>query len=109
MSPASILSDVLLGLAVLLVLACSLGVLVMRDTYQRLHFVGPISLVAPLLVGLAVTVTSGWHEATAESWLAIGIVVVSAPFLAHASMRAARLHAEGDWRQPSRRKEGAGQ
>jgi multisubunit Na+/H+ antiporter MnhG subunit len=102
-SAANIVADVCLGLAVLLVLACSLGVLVMRDTYQRLHFVGPISIVAPLLVGLAVTVSSGWHEATGASWMAIAIVVVSAPFLSHATMRAARIHAEGDWRQPASR------
>jgi len=33
-----IVADVLLGLAVALVLASSAGILVIRDTYQKLHF-----------------------------------------------------------------------
>ena len=32
-----IVADVLLGLAVLIVLASSVGILVMRDAYQKLH------------------------------------------------------------------------
>ena len=40
-------ADVLLGLAVLIVAGASLGVLLMRDAYQKLHFVTPAALVAP--------------------------------------------------------------
>lgn len=98
MSVGAVLTDAVLALAVLLVAACSVGVLVMRDTYQRLHFVGPISLVAPLLVGVAVTIHSGWHEATGETWLALGFVALASPYLSHATMRASRIVAEGDWR-----------
>ena len=36
-----IVSDILLGLAVAVVLASSVGVLVMRDAYPKLHFVTP--------------------------------------------------------------------
>lgn len=103
MNPHSVVADVLLGMAVVLVLAGSLGVNAMRDTYQRIHFLGPISLVAPVFVALAVTVQSGWHQATGETWLALGFVAVSSPFLSHATARAARIHKEGDWRQPRER------
>ncbi len=99
----AVVVDVLLALAVALVLACSIGVAVMRDTYQRIHYLGPMALVAPLLVVLAVTVRSGWHEATGQSWLAVGFVVLASPFLSHATMRAARVAKEGDWRQRGHR------
>jgi len=45
-----ILADTFLGLATAIVLASSVGVLVMRDVYDKLHFVTPAALVAPVLV-----------------------------------------------------------
>lgn len=91
-------SDVLLGLAVATLLICSLGVAVMRDVYQKLHFVTPAALVAPVLVALAVTVQEGYSENTTETWLAVLFVIVAAPVLSHATIRAARIRDEGDWR-----------
>jgi len=98
MSPQSVTADVLLGVAVALVLCSSVGVLVMRDTYQKLHYVTPISLVAPVLVAAAVTVQSGWEEPTGQTWLAVAIVAVAGPILSHATVRAARIRERGDWR-----------
>ncbi len=97
MSGASVVSDVLLGLAVVVVAGSVLGVLVMPDVYQKLHYVVPTVLVAPVLVFLAVAVRDGLDESTAQSALALGIVVVSAPFLSHATIRAARIRDEGSW------------
>jgi multisubunit Na+/H+ antiporter MnhG subunit len=99
----AIVADVLLGLAVLLVLASSAGILVMRDTYQKLHFLTPLALIAPLLVGLAVLVRSGWSENSSETWLALLFVVAGSPFLTHATIRATRIREVGDWRPGSRR------
>ncbi|HWR48251.1 MAG TPA: monovalent cation/H(+) antiporter subunit G [Pseudonocardiaceae bacterium] len=93
-----VFSDVLLILAVVLVLASSLGVLVMRDVYQKLHFVTPAGLVAPVLVALAVLVQQGYSENTVETWLALLFLVIAGPFLTHATIRAARIRETGDWR-----------
>ena len=60
-----IVADVLLGLAAVVVLASSAGILVMRDAYQKLHYVTPIAVVAPVIVALAVLVQSGWTSRTA--------------------------------------------
>ena len=98
MTVQGIVADVLLGLAVVLVLASSAGILVMRDTYQKLHFLTPLALIAPLLVGLAVLVRSGWSENSSETWLALLFVVIGSPFLTHATIRAARIREKGDWR-----------
>jgi multisubunit Na+/H+ antiporter MnhG subunit len=93
-----ILADVLLGLAVAVVLGSVAGVLVMRDVYQKLHYVTPVTLVAPVLVGLAVLAQSGWTENTAETWLAVAFMAAAGPFLSHATIRAARIREKGDWR-----------
>lgn len=98
MTPQAVAADVLLGIAAVLVLASSLGVLLMRDVYQKLHFVAPISIVAPVLVALAVTVREGSHENTAATWLALIFVVMASPFLSHATVRAARIRECGDWK-----------
>ena len=98
MSGRDILADVLLGLAVVIVLASSIGVLVMRDTYQKLHYVTPAALIAPVLVGLAIFAQSGFTENTAETALALAFIVIAGPLLTHATIRAARIRETGDWR-----------
>jgi multicomponent Na+:H+ antiporter subunit G len=90
--------DILLGLAVLIVVGASVGVLVMRDAYQKLHFVTPAALVAPALVALAVLVQEGVYENTGEILLALMFMMISGPFLSHATIRAIRVREKGDWR-----------
>jgi multisubunit Na+/H+ antiporter MnhG subunit len=95
---APIFSDVLLGLAVLVVLASAVGVLVMPDAYAKLHFVTPAALVAPILVTLAIGVRMGLTENTGESCLALVFMVIAGPYLSHATIRAIRVREKGDWR-----------
>lgn len=94
--------DVLLGLAACVVLLSSLGVLVMRDAYQRLHYVAPISLVSTLLVAIAITVREGWDQNTGATWLAVAFVLVASPLLSHATVRAIHIREHGDWRPTAR-------
>jgi multicomponent Na+:H+ antiporter subunit G len=99
-----ILADCLLGLAVAVVLASSVGILVMRDPYQKLHYATPAALVAPVIVGLAILAQSGLTENTAETALALVFIVIAGPFLTHATIRAARIRETGDWRPGGRNK-----
>jgi len=94
----AVLADICLAAAVVLVLASCVGLLVMRDTYQRLHYVTPVALVAPVLVGLAVLARSGLTESSSLTWLALLFVIIAGPFLTHATIRAARIRQTGDWR-----------
>jgi monovalent cation/proton antiporter MnhG/PhaG subunit len=103
-----VLADVLLGLAVAIVLASSIGVLVMRDAYQKLHYITPLSLVAPVVVGLSVLARSGLHENTAQTWLALIFMMIASPVLSHATIRAARIRQTGDWRGGADRGDGSG-
>jgi monovalent cation/proton antiporter MnhG/PhaG subunit len=102
-----VLADVLLGLAVAIVLVSTVGLLMMRDVYQKLHFVTPIALVAPVIVGLAVLAQSGLTENTAQTWLALVFIVIAGPFLSHATIRAARIREKGDWRPGASRDHGS--
>ena len=103
-----IVADVLLGLAVVVVLASSAGILVMRDAYQKLHYVTPIAVVAPVIIALAVLVQSGWTVNSGETWLGLLFMLAGGPFLAHATIRGARIRRTGDWR-PGAGQPGAGQ
>ena len=98
MTARAVTADVLLGLAVLVVLGATVGVLVMRGVYNKIHYLTPIALVAPFLVATAIGVQMGLRENTAESWLALAFLVVAGPFLTHATLRAARIREKGDWR-----------
>jgi multicomponent Na+:H+ antiporter subunit G len=98
MTARHVTADVLLGLAVLVVLAACVGVLVMRGVYAKLHFLTPVALVAPFLVAVAIGVQMGLRENTSDSWLMLALLVVSGPFLSHATLRAARIREKGDWR-----------
>ena len=95
-----VISDVLLALAVLTVAAAALGVAVMPDAYARLHYVTPAAIVAPVFVTLAIFVREGLDENTGETVVALFFMIVAAPFLSHATIRAMRVRDRGDWRQP---------
>lgn len=96
-----VVAYLLLGLAVLVVAGAGLGILLMRDAYQKLHFVTPAALVAPVLVTLALLVRSGLNENTGETCLALVFLVIAGPYLSHATMRAIRVREKGDWRAAS--------
>jgi len=89
---------VILAVAVALVLASAVGLLAMRDTYQRIHYLTPLALVAPLLLGLAVLVQSGSSVSSSLTWLALLFVVITGPILSHGTIRAIRIRETGDWR-----------
>ncbi len=93
-----VITDVLLGLAVLTVAASAIGVALMPDAYARLHYVTPAAVVAPVLVALAVFVTEGLNENTGETVVALVFMIAAAPFLSHATIRAIRVREAGDWR-----------
>ncbi len=93
-----VITDVLLGLAVLTVAASAVGVAIAPDSYARLHYVTPAAVMAPVLVALAVFITEGLDENTGETVVALVFMIAAAPFLSHATIRAIRVREAGDWR-----------
>jgi multisubunit Na+/H+ antiporter MnhG subunit len=88
--------DVLLGLAVFAQLVSVLGVVLGATVYDRLHYAGAATGVAPFLVLAAVVVEEGTKS---PSWnagfVAFALLALSAA-LTHATARVARKRRRGD-------------
>ena len=82
--------DVLLGLAVAGELVCVAGVLVMRTTFDRLHYAGAATTVPLLCLLAAVLVREHVSSGGLEAIAAAGIVFLVNPALVIATARAAR-------------------
>ena len=96
----TIIADVLLGAAAIVVVISSIGILVMRNAYRKLHYVTPATLVAPVFVALAVLAQSGWSINSLMTVLTLVFIIIASPLLSHATIRAARIRDAGDWRAP---------
>lgn len=92
MSASSIAVAVLLFLAVAITLCCAVGVLVMRDPLQRLHYISPpASVCAFLLVAAVLVQEQSWQSATKVLLIALMVSVVNG-VATHATARAALVH-----------------
>jgi monovalent cation/proton antiporter MnhG/PhaG subunit len=91
---------VLLILGVGFVLISSLGVLVMRGTFDRLHYTDTAGFGA-VLFGAAIVVREGFSEISVKAVLLAVVFLVFSPVLAHVLGRAARLRERGDLRARS--------
>jgi multicomponent Na+:H+ antiporter subunit G len=89
---------VLLGLALALMAVSALGLLVMPNLMDRLHYLGPASTVAPALVAVAVVLVEAFDHQGIEALLLALFLGVFQPVLTHATARAARIRERGDWR-----------
>jgi monovalent cation/proton antiporter MnhG/PhaG subunit len=97
MSARELLADVLLYGGVALLLASAVGLFAMRDTYERLHFVGPTAIAA-VAIALAVLVQEGPSVIALKAGLVAFFLVFTSPVLVHFTARAAREWERGDWR-----------
>jgi multisubunit Na+/H+ antiporter MnhG subunit len=91
------IAHALLGVGVLLELGAVAGTVLMRDTFERLHYGGPASLGA-IVIAVAVAVGSGPSTIALKAGLLAAFLLVTSPVLAHFTMRAIREWDRGDWR-----------
>ena len=90
---------VLLGLALLVVAASSVGVAAMDEDLDRAHFLGPVTGVASPLLLAAVLVQDGPVTSTcAKAILAAIALFATGPIVNHGVGRAHRVRTTGDWR-----------
>jgi multisubunit Na+/H+ antiporter MnhG subunit len=89
-------SVLLVGGTIIEVLAV-LGVTVMRDVFDRLHYVGLASF-GVLLIGVSILVQESF-SLIGDKALATGVLVVLlGPVLVHITARSLRTRERGDWR-----------
>ena len=89
---------VLLVLGVALQLFACLGLIVMRDSFARLHYLAPsgfgvVAIAAAILVEESFSVIGDKAIATAA------VVLLTGPVLAHVTARSARIRRLGDWKE----------
>jgi monovalent cation/proton antiporter MnhG/PhaG subunit len=87
----------LLAIAVLLVLMCAIGVLVMRDPYQRLHYIAPPTTISVSLITLAVWLDEPQRQAGLKMIVITIALGLMNGVVTHASARAFRIRAKGHW------------
>jgi len=97
MSPRGILVGALLVVGVGVTLASCVGVLVMRDAYDRLHYSSPATTIAPLAIAAAIVLEESFSAAGIKALLVALVLLVTNPVLTHATARAARVRALGEW------------
>lgn len=89
---------------VLLIGGCSLevlsviGLVTMRDVYDRLHYVG-LAGYGALLVALGILVRESFSLIADKALLTAGVLVLLGPVLVHATARSLRIRHRGDWRR----------
>jgi multicomponent Na+:H+ antiporter subunit G len=92
-----VVAIVLLGAGVAIEVLAVIGVTVMRNIFDRLHYVGLAGFGA-LLVGSSILVQEGF-SLIGDKAIAIGLViVVLSPVMVHTTARSLRAREYGDWR-----------
>lgn len=92
-----ILSGILLGLAVALIMLCSIGLMVMRDPFQRLQFSSPVTTLAMFFIVVVVWVEDSEWQSRIKATLIGLIIFLMNSALSHATARAIRIRALDRW------------
>jgi multisubunit Na+/H+ antiporter MnhG subunit len=98
MTVRHIAATVLLITGVGLELVSVLGVAVMRDVYDRLHYVGLAGFGA-LLIGISILVRESWSLIGDKALATGALLVLLSPVVVHTTARSFRTRQLGDWRE----------
>jgi multicomponent Na+:H+ antiporter subunit G len=97
MSWQAIAAAALLIVGVGVELMCCLGLLIMDDFYDRLHFLGPAVTVGPAAIAAAVVLQEALSTAGIKALLIAATLAATGPVLTHVAARVARLRQLGRW------------
>ena len=101
MSWRAVVAIVLLIAGGLLELIAVLGLCVMRNVYDRLHYVG-LAGFGGFLVGLAVLVRESFSLIGDKALLVGVVLVIAGPVLVQSTARSLLIRELGDWRAKTR-------
>jgi len=94
----SVVVDVLLAVGVSVAVAATAGVLLMRSSLDRLHYVTPVSVVSAVVVAAGVVVKESFDARGLKAILVAVTLLFLGPLLTQATARAARVEQHGGWR-----------
>jgi monovalent cation/proton antiporter MnhG/PhaG subunit len=91
-------SVVLVCVGVGLGLVATLGVVVMRDWQDRIHYAG-LSTLGVLCVGIAVLVRESFSVIGDKALATAVLMLITSPVVNHVVLRSGRIRTLGDWRR----------
>ncbi|HWE25271.1 MAG TPA: monovalent cation/H(+) antiporter subunit G [Myxococcales bacterium] len=97
---ARVAVDVLLGFAALVTVLSAVGVAVMRDPYQKLHFISPPATLASLCVVAALFIGEKQKQAAGKAALIAFLLYFMNAVITHATARAHYVREKGTWPPP---------
>jgi multisubunit Na+/H+ antiporter MnhG subunit len=93
-----VITAVLLIAGVALQLLAVLGVVVMRNAFDRLHYVG-LAGYGALLIGISVLIRESWSLIGDKALITGAVLAFIGPVLVHTTMRSFLIRERGDWRE----------
>ena len=108
MSKTQLAIDVLLALGCLTAVLSALGVMVMKDLYERLHYLAPFADVSMCCFALAIVLDKHFSQAGIKAVLIAVVLFVMNAVLTHATARAARVRQFGRWVEDPTQTRGTG-
>lgn len=89
-----VITTVFLVIALCATCVSSLGILMARDCFDRLHYLGPVTFVGSLCILLAVATYEGFSQITGKVSVAIVILLITGPVVTHAIARAGMIRGD---------------
>ena len=97
MSKTQILIDVLLGIGVVSAVLSCIAVLVMKDLYERLHYLAPPATITIICFTAAVIADKHLSQAGIKAVIIMIVLLLMNAVLTHATARAARVRQFKRW------------
>lgn len=97
MSWRAVVALILLIIGGSIQLLAVLGLVVMRNVYDRLHYVGLASF-GTLLIGIAIVFRESFSLIGDKSLLVAATLVLVGPVVVHTTARSLLIRQRGDWR-----------
>jgi multisubunit Na+/H+ antiporter MnhG subunit len=86
---AVIAIDVLVAFATLVVVLPVTGLFAMRDAIDKLHYVGPVTTLAPIAIALAIVIEGGFSSQAGLKSIVVALAILAtSPIVTYATLRA---------------------
>ena len=89
--------EAVLAIAVLVTLLSVLGMMRMRDPYQRMHYISPPASLAALCIAAAIFLQQGLKPESFKALFTALVLIVMNTAVTHAAARAFRVAETKDW------------
>jgi monovalent cation/proton antiporter MnhG/PhaG subunit len=90
--------ETLIGLAVAITLASVLGMMRLRDPYQRMHYIAPPASLGALFITAAIFLERGLKPESFKALFATVVLIGMNAVVTHAAGRAFRIAETENWR-----------